>query len=61
MKLKKPALTLAVGLILLVGAVVQAQPHKSSQQAKRSTVRIGDQVVVIPDPEGFEEGTSQFP
>lgn len=61
MKLKTPTFILAAGLIFLIGAVVQAQPHKSPQQAKRSSVRLGDQVVVIPDPEGYEEGTSQFP
>ena len=64
MKLKKPALILAAALVFLIGASVQAQPHEAATSAKRaktSSVRLGDKVVVIPDPEGFEEGTSQFP
>lgn len=62
MKLSNPAIILAAGLIFLISATVQAQLHKPAQPAKRSSsVRLGNQVIVIPDPEGFEEGTTQFP
>lgn len=60
MKLSKVTILAAV-FVFLIGTAAQAQPHEPSQQAKRSSVRLGDQVIVIPDPEGFEEGTSQFP
>ena len=49
---------------MISGAInaAQAQEHESrpSQRAKTSSVTLGNQVVLIPNPEGFEEATSQF-
>jgi HEAT repeat protein/tetratricopeptide (TPR) repeat protein len=35
-------------------------PAKSHEVPKSSSVKLGDKVIVIPDPEGFEEASSQF-
>ncbi len=60
---------LIVAVLLTTVAIAQAQEHESRQAksspaksspAKSSSVRLGDKVILIPDPEGFEEGTSQF-
>jgi hypothetical protein len=59
----RPALLIAAALLTAVAAA-QAQEHESRQSktspAKTSSVQLGDKVILIPDPEGFEEGTSQF-
>lgn len=63
MKFSKSITILAAGLVFLVGATAQAQSHeatKPSSLAKRTSIQLGDKVIVIPDPEGFEEGTTQF-
>jgi hypothetical protein len=61
MRLSKSTL-LAALLVAVCGVVVQAQPKHAPQKAvaKTSSVQLGDKVVVIPNPEGFEEGSSQF-
>ena len=61
MSLKQSTLAVAV-LIALCGVVAQAQPKQAQQPAvaKNSTVQLGDKVIVIPNPEGYEEGSSQF-
>ena len=61
MRLSKSTLFVAV-LVAVCGVVVQAQPKQAPQKAvaKTSSVQLGDKVVVIPNPEGFEEGSSQF-
>ena len=54
--------TLLIALVCLVAIVAQAQDHASRPaKTKTSSVRLGDKVILIPDPEGFEEATSQFP
>ncbi|HKV34923.1 MAG TPA: hypothetical protein VJP89_11390 [Pyrinomonadaceae bacterium] len=62
MKRSKFAFLLAA--VMISGAInaAQAQEHESrpSQRAKTSSVTLGNQVVLIPNPEGFEEATSQF-
>ena len=59
----KLALLIAAALLTTV-ATARAQEHESRQAksspAKSSSVRLGEKVILIPDPEGFEEGTSQF-
>ena len=61
MRLNSSTLLVAV-LVLLFAVSVQAQPKKAppSAVAKTSSVQLGDKVIVIPNPEGFEEGSSQF-
>jgi hypothetical protein len=59
MKLSKPALVITAAIVFLAAGPVQAQDH-AARAAKTSSVRLGDQVIVIPDPEGFEEAASQF-
>jgi len=49
-------LFLAATIVLCVTVINSAQ----SQQASSSTVKLGDKVIVIPDPDGFEEASSQF-
>ena len=60
MKLSKSTIILAAALVLLFAAAVPAQHHEA-QGSKASSVQIGGTVILIPDPDGFEEGTSQFP
>jgi hypothetical protein len=46
----------------MVATATQAQDHAPRQEkTKTSSVRLGDKVILIPDPVGFEEATSQFP
>lgn len=62
MRLSKSTL-LAAALVTVFGLAAQAQPKKALQQnevAKTSSIQLGDKVVVIPNPEGYEEGSSQF-
>jgi len=59
MQLKNLLLLVAAALLFAAASSVQAQDHAASR-AKTSSVRLGDRVVVIPDPEGFEEATLQF-
>ena len=40
--------------------VAMVTPAQSHQAAKSSSVKLGDTVIVIPNPEGFEEASSQF-
>lgn len=56
MKPRRSMLFLAATIILCVTVINSAQ----SQQARSSSVKLGDKVIVIPDPEGFEEASSQF-
>ena len=54
MKPGKSILLIAASIVCSVVAPVQ------SQQAKSSSVKLGDKVIVIPNPEGFEEASLQF-
>jgi hypothetical protein len=56
MKLSKPALVVAA--LTLVSVVVAHAQQK--EVAKTSSIQLGDKVIVIPNPEGYEEGSSQF-
>jgi S1-C subfamily serine protease len=49
-------LFLAAAVVFCVTVVTSAQ----SQQASSSSVKLGDKVIVIPNPEGFEEASVQF-
>jgi hypothetical protein len=55
---------LAVALIFACAVVAQAQTHEqqTNQQprAKSSLLQIGEKLITIPDPEGYEEAGSQF-
>ena len=64
MKNSKLTFLLTLTLAFVFSAAVQAQPHetaKATSTPKSSSVQLGDKTIVIPDPEGYEEGTSQFP
>lgn len=54
--------TLIGALVAVCCVVVQAQSTQAQHGdvAKTSSVQLGDKVIVIPNPEGFEEGSSQF-
>ena len=54
-KIRRASLCVSLATLLL-GFSVSAQTHDS----KTSSFQLGDKVVVIPDPEGFEEAASQF-
>jgi hypothetical protein len=56
MKPGRSMLFLAATLVFCATVITSAQ----SQQASSSTVKLGDKVIVIPNPEGFEEASSQF-
>src|SRR6267142_5471958 len=54
-KIRRGSLCVSLATLLL-GFSVSAQTHDS----KTTSFQLGDKVVVIPDPEGFEEAASQF-
>ena len=43
--------------VVIFGALAQAQPHEA---ARGPLLRLGEKVVVVPAPEGYEEASSQF-
>ena len=57
MKLSKSTLLIAAAILFCAAVVAPAQ---SDEAAKSSSVKLGDKVIVIPNPEGFEEAISQF-
>jgi len=60
MKVRSSLLQIAATIIFF-GALAQAQPHEAARGSGRgSSVQLGDKVVVIPAPEGYEEAGSQF-
>jgi hypothetical protein len=64
MKFNRLPLSLASALVFVVGVVAHAQDHQTNAtkptSSLSSSVRLGEKVVVIPTPEGYEEATSQF-
>jgi hypothetical protein len=58
MKLNRNAFLIAV--ICAIAVAAQAQEH-APRRAKTSSVRLGNKVILVPDPQGFEEALSQFP
>lgn len=56
MKPHRSMLFLAATIIFCVTVISSAQ----AQKTRSSSVTLGDKVIVIPDPEGFEEASSQF-
>jgi hypothetical protein len=60
----KSRVFIVAALLFAVCAGTHAQEHGARQRAtppaKSSSVRLGNQTVVIPIPDGFEEATSQF-
>ena len=48
---------IAAAIFFRLAVVAPAQSHEA---AKSSSVKLGDQVIAIPAPEGFEEAISQF-
>src|SRR5688572_24549076 len=59
MKFNNSVLLIAAVLVCLPGAAAHAQHHEA-RPARTSTVQLGDKVILIPDPEAFEEATAQF-
>src|SRR5258708_6786738 len=57
MKLSRSTLLIAAAILFCVAVAAHAQ---SPEAAKSSSIRLGDKVIMIPNPEGFEETTSQF-
>lgn len=55
----KPASLIVVALLTVV-ATARAQNHETRQQPTTTSVKLGGKVILIPDPEGFEEATSKF-
>jgi hypothetical protein len=45
---------------VLIAVCVTAAQGQQDEVAKTASVQLGDKVVVIPNPEGYEEGSSQF-
>ncbi len=56
MKPGRSMLFLAAAVVFCVTVVTSAQ----SQPASSSSVKLGDKVILIPNPEGFEEASVQF-
>jgi hypothetical protein len=64
MKFNRLPLSLASALVFVVGVVAHAQDHQTNAtkptSSLSSSVQLGEKVVVIPTPAGYEEATSQF-
>lgn len=64
MKFNRSNLLLASALVFALGVGAHAQEHESktvkSPKTSSSSVQLGDKLIVIPAPEGFEEAASQF-
>ena len=57
-------LIIAITVVLAVSAVAHSQEHEPVSPVNKEsnlTVRLGDRVIAIPPPTGFEEASSQFP
>jgi hypothetical protein len=64
MKLSKLTFLITLTLVFVFSTAVHAQSHETAKAPsvpKSTSVQLGDKTIVIPDPEGYEEGTSQFP
>ncbi len=57
MKLSKSTILISAAVFFCVAV---AAPAQSQEAAKSSSVKLGDKVIVVPNPEGFEEALSQF-
>jgi hypothetical protein len=53
-------LLIATAIVLLGSAVAPAQSPQTTISIDAASAKLGDQVVVLPAPEGFEEATQQF-
>src|SRR5580765_4511947 len=55
---------LVVAIMFAWAVAAQAQTHEQQKheqpRAKSSVIQIGDKLITIPNPEGFEEAGSQF-
>ena len=63
MKFNRFTLSLASALVLVFGVSAHAQEHEAKTAKPRTTlasVQLGDKIIVIPEPEGYEEATAQF-
>jgi hypothetical protein len=64
MKLNRAILLPAAVLVFAFSVAAHAQSHEAKTGAKASSlslVQLGDKLIVIPAPEGYEEASSQFP
>lgn len=50
----------AAAIALIGGAAAQAQSHEASAPANGFSATLGDKVIALPAPDGFEEVASQF-
>ena len=61
MKLNKTTLLIAITLVFSFGVAAHAQPHQTkTSSSSSSSVWLGDTLIYIPSPEGFEEVAGQF-
>ncbi|MCA1578291.1 MAG: hypothetical protein LC794_13115 [Acidobacteria bacterium] len=63
MKFSRLTLSFASALLFVVGVVAHAQQHEvktAKVNTSSSSVQLGNKVIVIPAPEGYEEATAQF-
>jgi hypothetical protein len=64
MKFSRLTFSLASALVLVFGVIAQAQEHApkpaTTPKTSSTSVQLGDKVLVIPSPEGYEEASTQF-
>ncbi len=63
MKFNRLTLSLASALVFVFGVVAHAQQHEvktTKVNTSSSSVQLGDKVIIIPAPEGYEEASTQF-
>lgn len=49
-----------VAVILIASGLAHAQTHEAVDAVKDSSVQLGDKLIAVPAPEGFEEASTQF-
>ena len=66
MKFNRSKLSLTLALVFVFSVVARAQDHEAkttpskTRNTSSSSVQLGDKVIVIPTPEGYEEASTQF-
>src|SRR5688572_30747014 len=63
MKFNRLTSSVALALVFTFGVVAHAQEHEAKAAKPRtssSSVQLGNKIIVIPEPEGYEEASTQF-
>lgn len=60
MNFSKATFLIAITLVFCFAVAAHAQPHETKPVTSTASVYLGDKLIYIPSPEGFEEAVAQF-